>query len=47
MRAGADIRIPKFYRCIIKYVTPLFLITILVSWLWQQGIPGENKPTCS
>lgn len=36
---GADIIIPKFYKYIIKYVTPLFLIVILVSWFWQQGIP--------
>ncbi len=36
---GADIRIPKIYKYIIKYVTPVFLIAILGSWLWQQGIP--------
>jgi SNF family Na+-dependent transporter len=39
MHTGADIRIPGFYKYIIKYVTPLFLIAILGFWLVQQGIP--------
>jgi SNF family Na+-dependent transporter len=39
MHHGADIRVPKFYKYIIKYVTPMFLIVILAAWLWQQGIP--------
>ena len=29
---GAQIRVPRFFRYLIKYVSPLFLITILVSW---------------
>lgn len=36
---GADMRVPKFYRFIIKYITPLFLITILGFWFYQEGIP--------
>ncbi len=36
---GADLRIPKIYKLIIKYITPLFLITILGFWLGQEGIP--------
>jgi len=39
MHTGADINIPKFYKFIIKYITPLFLIAILGSWFVQQGIP--------
>ncbi len=50
---GAMIRIPKFYRFIIKYVTPLFLLTILTAWLIQDGLPfilmknvsAEDRPT--
>ncbi len=38
MHQGAEIKLPKFYRFIIKYVTPLFLIIILVSWFIQEGI---------
>jgi len=36
---GAMIKIPKFYKYIIKYVTPLFLICILGFWFYQQGLP--------
>lgn len=39
MHRGAEMRIPGFYRPIIKYVTPSFLFLILGSWFWQQGIP--------
>lgn len=35
---GAVMRVPKIYRFIIKYVTPSFLILILGSWLYQEGI---------
>ncbi|MDD5492929.1 MAG: sodium-dependent transporter [bacterium] len=49
---GAAMRIPKFYKFIIKYITPLFLLAILGFWLGQEGIPTmlmknvapENKP---
>lgn len=36
---GAQLRIPKFYKWIIKYVTPVLLILILGAWLVQQGLP--------
>jgi NSS family neurotransmitter:Na+ symporter len=50
MHQGAQIEIPKIYRFIIKYITPLFLLFILLFWFYQQGIPtilmrnvsGEN-----
>jgi NSS family neurotransmitter:Na+ symporter len=38
MHAGADIHVPKIFKSIIKYITPLFLATILVVWLIQDGI---------
>lgn len=49
---GAQLKIPKFYKWIIKYVTPLFLLIILISWFFQEGldiismknIPVENIP---
>ena len=37
MHHGADIRIPRFYKFIIKFVTPLFLLILLVSWVFQKG----------
>ena len=33
---GADLRVPKIYKFIIKYITPLFLLSILVSYFWQK-----------
>ncbi|MDH5298984.1 MAG: hypothetical protein OEV91_08190, partial [Desulfobulbaceae bacterium] len=52
LHAGSDITIPRPYRFIIKYVTPLFLLTILTCWLVQdwlpmlmlQGVEAENRP---
>lgn len=36
---GAEMKIPGFYKPIIRYVTPLFLFLILGAWFIQQGIP--------
>jgi len=36
---GADMRIPKIYKFIIKYVTPVFLLLILGFWFIQEGVP--------
>lgn len=52
MHSGAYIKIPKFYKFVIKYITPSFLIAILGWWLVKEGIPvfmmagvsDENKP---
>lgn len=52
MHVGSDITIPKIYRFIIKFVTPLFLLSILGFWLWQDWLstimmkdtPKENIP---
>lgn len=49
---GADMRIPKVYKFIIKYITPLFLFFILGMWFWQEWLPvifmknvsAANKP---
>ncbi len=47
---GADMRIPKIYKFIIKYITPLFLLAILGMWLKQEwwdiirlkGVSADN-----
>ena len=36
---GADVKIPHVYKYIIKYVTPLFLVAILVAWFFQEWLP--------
>jgi len=35
---GAQLNIPKVYKWIIKYITPSFLLVILFSWFFQQGL---------
>jgi len=39
MHVGSDITIPRIYRFIIKFITPVFLLLILGFWFYQQGIP--------
>jgi SNF family Na+-dependent transporter len=44
---GADIKVPSIFKFIIKYVTPMYLITILVVWLYQDAgnfIPKPSDP---
>jgi len=36
---GAAMAMPRVYKFIIKYITPLFLFTILGVWFYQQWIP--------
>jgi len=36
---GADLRVPRAYKFIIKYVTPLFLLVVLGAWFIQEGLP--------
>ena len=38
MHIGAIIKIPSFYKFILKYITPLYLIIMLVVWFYQQFI---------
>jgi SNF family Na+-dependent transporter len=48
---GADLNIPRIYKFIIKYVTPLFLLIILCWWfvkewfplIMMQGVSSENR----
>jgi SNF family Na+-dependent transporter len=52
LHIGSDIKIPKIYRFIIKYITPLMLITILTVWVVQkwkgrllmENVPEQDKP---
>jgi len=44
---GADLKIPRIYKFIIKYITPAFLIILLLSWLSQKSwgvLTMENYP---
>ncbi|HOJ30558.1 MAG TPA: sodium:calcium symporter, partial [bacterium] len=52
MHAGSDITLPRFYRFIIKYITPVFLLVILISWfireakdvILMKNVPSEILP---
>lgn len=37
LHKGADIRIPKIYLYIMKYITPVFIFAILLVWSFQEG----------
>lgn len=39
MNRGADIRIPSVFKWIIRFVTPLYLMALLLFWGIQDGIP--------
>ncbi|HEX5580412.1 MAG TPA: hypothetical protein VFX39_02475, partial [Gemmatimonadaceae bacterium] len=39
LHMGADIRIPRIYKFIMTYVTPLYLGVVLVAWAWQDALP--------
>jgi SNF family Na+-dependent transporter len=36
---GSDIKVPKIFYHIIKYVTPIYLLFILINWTIQEAIP--------
>lgn len=39
MHHGADIRIPGVYRFVIKWITPVFLVVLLVWWTITEAVP--------
>ncbi len=52
MEAGARLRVPRFFRFVIKYITPVLLLAILGTWLFEswiplivmKDVPAENVP---
>ena len=36
---GADIRIPRVFKFIMTFVTPVYLLAVLVAWAVQMGVP--------
>lgn len=39
LHEGASIRIPRFYRVVMTWVTPLFLLVMMIWWTVQDAIP--------
>lgn len=52
INSGADIRIPRFFFFLMRYVTPLVLIIVMGWWFFESalpillldGVPSENVP---
>jgi SNF family Na+-dependent transporter len=52
LHVGSDITIPRIFWFIIKYITPVYLLVILVSWFWSdlpdilrmKKVKEENVP---
>lgn len=44
---GAEIRVPNVFLFIIKYISPVYLVTVLCIWVYQAGIrePEPGKPS--
>jgi hypothetical protein len=36
---GADMRIPRIFKFIMTFVTPIYLLAIMIAWLIQDAIP--------
>lgn len=34
---GAQVKLPRVFLFVLKYVTPLYLCALFVAWAWQQG----------
>ena len=43
---GAQIRVPRFFRYLIQYVSPVFHITIIVAWCWLK-LPERFEEICN
>jgi SNF family Na+-dependent transporter len=52
LERGADLRVPRVLKPILKYITPTYLLIILVAWsvqdawanLRMDGVPEEQRP---
>jgi len=52
MHQGADLRVPRIYKFVLKYITPLYILILLVTWTWQEAVgqllmegkPAADKP---
>lgn len=50
MHKGADLRVPKIFRFIITYITPVYLLILLGVWTYQDAVKEflmKDKPAAS
>ena len=38
MHLGADLKVPKIFKFILKYVTPVYMLVVLGAWTYQEAI---------
>jgi NSS family neurotransmitter:Na+ symporter len=38
MHIGADLKVPKIFKFILKYVTPVYMLVVLGGWIYQDAI---------
>jgi SNF family Na+-dependent transporter len=48
MHRGADLRVPRLFRFVLQYVTPVYMLIVLGAWTYQEAIAkflmkGEEK----
>jgi len=44
---GADIRLPRLLRVVLRWVTPAYLLVMLAAWTWHDALPAlrlEGRP---
>jgi len=39
MNQGGDIKIPMFFYYVMKYITPVILLTLMIWWFLQSALP--------
>lgn len=38
MHHGADLKVPRFFKFVLKYVTPIYMLVVLGLWIYQYAI---------
>jgi len=38
MHKGADLKVPRIFKFILTYITPVYLLVLLVMWTYQDAI---------
>ena len=38
MHLGADLKIPRAFKFILKYITPVYMLTVLGAWTYQEAV---------
>jgi SNF family Na+-dependent transporter len=39
MHKGADLTVPRFFKFVIKYITPVYMLVMLGVWTYQEAVP--------